>query len=492
MNYSTPQKLAPIALARVFSRIFKTLAAQLWPLILAYFFQVSRRDPEDGNAYFIYVIYGVIFLTIANAVIRYLTFRWQLDGDAVRIRHGVFRKVDLRIPFERIQAIDLREPWYYRLAGAVRFVIDTAGSKSKEAEIWALEREAAEALRRFMLEGSEVAIASDETAEAASQKHVEWIRVDPLTLVKIGLFRNHFRSIAAFIGGAIYIYSQLQEIFETEEINAEIAEVYAVVPKVLSIAIILGVLVLGAAILFSVVLTVFLFFGFRLVEAKGSFTASYGLINTKTRQLKPEKVQIMRTEQGPLFRWLGILRFKIEQAYAQKNKGKEDFSIPGSPTEMVLRFRERLFGALPKQHHPGTSAKWIFYRVVRLGLIPLLPIAFLYGYTEEVNLLFAALWLPFQWGYSYLLWRNQRVVLTDGVLVVSRRIWFERTSVLSTEKVQAVQLRSSIYQRRHSLSTLVIETAGGSVSIPFIPEKTANELADFLLYRSQLAGLNWM
>lgn len=498
MDYSQPQRLPSIALLRVFLRVIRAILSNLWPLLILYVLRLNRRAEESsGDDNFVYVIYGVLILTVLNALVRYFTFRWQIDGDALVIRHGVIRKVDLRIPFERIQSIDLQQPWYYQIGKAARFVVDTAGSKSSEAEIWALKMTEAEALRSYIHDkkaeiDSEVVMETTDQVRASEPTEREWIRVDISTLIKIGLFRNHLRSIAAFIGGAFYLYSQLQEFLEADEINSKIAEVAEGVPMVLSIFVILAVLVVVAAILFSVVVTIFRFFGFTIVERNGALVARYGLTSVKTRQLRPKKIQILRTEQGPVFKALKILKFKIEQAYAEKVRNREDFSIPGSPQQMVVDLRTRIFGELPKMTHTGASFKWFWYRVTRLGLLPLIVPIGVGFYLEDPIWLLVFAWLLFQAGYSYLLWRNQGVAIDDKVLAVRKQVIFDRRAVMQLSRVQAVEIQSSWFQRNRGLCTLKIETAGGAVSMPFLHKEDAEKLANYLLYKSETAKLDWM
>lgn len=498
MDYTQPQKLAPIALLRVFLRVIRFMLSNLWPLLVVYFLRVNRRsDAGFENDNFVYIIYAVLALTVISGLIRYFTFRWSIDGDALIIRHGVVRKVDLRIPFERIQAIDLQQPWYYQLGSAARFIVDTAGSKSNEAEIWALRVSEAEALRAYIHEKKaeiDAEVSSDEMEETTLEESVEkeWVHVDISTLIKIGLFRNHLRSIAAFIGGAFYLYSQLQEFLEAEEINSQIADFAQGVPMVLSIFVILAVLVVVAAVLFSVGVTIFKFFGFRMVERSGALVARYGLTSVKTRQIRPAKIQILRTEQGPVFKALKILKFKIEQAYAEKVRNKDDFSIPGSPQQMVMNLRKRIFGELPKMKHTGAPFKWFWYRVTRIGLLPLIVPIGVGFYLDDHVWFLAWIWLLLQAGYSYLLWKNQGIAIDDEVLAVRRQVIFDRRAVMQLSRVQAVEQKRSWFQRKSGLCTLTVETAGGSVSLPYIPDEIANKLSNYLLYKSETAKLDWM
>ena len=66
---------------------------------------------------------------------------------------------------------------------------------------------------------------------------------------------------------------------------------------------------------------------------------------------------------------------------------------------------------------------------------------------------------------------------------IKRGILGKEELVLRWDMIQSVSLQQSIYQEGHDLATISLYTAGGTVSIPFIPLKEAREIVNYALYR---------
>jgi putative membrane protein len=74
---------------------------------------------------------------------------------------------------------------------------------------------------------------------------------------------------------------------------------------------------------------------------------SFGLLNTKSTIIKPEKVQIT-TVKGIISKEMGILELKIKQATSGEKKQKSVIEIPGcSETERDAILR--LFHKIPEK-----------------------------------------------------------------------------------------------------------------------------------------------
>ena len=59
-------------------------------------------------------------------------------------------------------------------------------------------------------------------------------------------------------------------------------------------------------------------------------------------------------------------------------------------------------------------------------------------------------------------------------------------------KIQSVQLNQSIYQRQKKVATLKMFTAGGSIIIPFIQEREAFSIYNYILYKTESENQAWM
>jgi putative membrane protein len=58
--------------------------------------------------------------------------------------------------------------------------------------------------------------------------------------------------------------------------------------------------------------------------------------------------------------------------------------------------------------------------------------------------------------------------------------------------VQNIIIQQNPYQWRRQLATLRVYTAAGSLIIPFISEKRAQELLDFFIYQVENSRKPWM
>ena len=57
--------------------------------------------------------------------LEYSRFKFKLDIDSFKITRGVLTAEDIAIPYRRIEAVDIKEPFWYQLLGISRITIET-------------------------------------------------------------------------------------------------------------------------------------------------------------------------------------------------------------------------------------------------------------------------------------------------------------------------------------------------------------------------------
>jgi putative membrane protein len=102
------------------------------------------------------------------------------------------------------------------------------------------------------------------------------------------------------------------------------------------------------------------------------------------------------------------------------------------------------------------------------------------------------LYIPITAGQAYLFRRNFRLYIAADALQIDSGIWGRKTQIVRWYKTQQVTVQQSIYQRQHGLATLQVSTAGGTISIPFIPLELARQLHDYALYEIERSDRSWM
>ena len=76
-------------------------------------------------------------------------------------------------------------------------------------------------------------------------------------------------------------------------------------------------------IVINLVRTIFTYFDYKIARQKGSLLLSYGLLNTKSTIIKPEKVQITSITQNFFQKKMNVLELKIKQATGGEKEGNK-------------------------------------------------------------------------------------------------------------------------------------------------------------------------
>ena len=71
-------------------------------------------------------------------------------------------------------------------------------------------------------------------------------------------------------------------------------------------------------------------------------------------------------------------------------------------------------------------------------------------------------------------------------------IFATRKKVLEIYKIQSVKVSQSFYQWRRDLATVTMYTASGDVRVPFVPVAKARQISDYILWRVESDGREWM
>ena len=107
-------------------------------------------------------------------------------------------------------------------------------------------------------------------------------------------------------------------------------------------------------------------------------------------------------------------------------------------------------------------------------------------------LVIGLVWLILTGFFQHYYQRKWVFYLTANECITTYGVIERVTKALSIFKVQGVQIKQTPYQRRKSLASLVMHTASGDVSIPYIPLDTALEIKNYFLYKIEIAHRRWM
>ena len=450
---------------------------------------LSRADGDPGRL--IGWVVGILAVpAIIIAALRYLTFRYRVTGDELVIDSGVLQRKHRVIPLANVQNIDLRESALQRAVGVVEMRVETAGSGSgAEASLEVLGRAEAEALREDLLlrrraqsalPGRAGEAGGDARGEVTPERAAPvdlpvevLVRLDTARLALAGATANEAGLIAAALGASLQFVDDfaLEQRLPIETIVDRLAG-STVAGAIWLIALILGaLLVLGWLV--SIVGSIVGYHGFTLERAGGDLRKRYGLIGRRQTSVPLERVQGMRIEESLLRRPLGLAALKIETASGspreQRKRGAEAF-VPiarASEVPALVRgvFADLDLGAARFNPVHARSRRRGFLRYLFFALM-LLSIASFMALLRTGALPRGLPWWALTLGvgsYGLAVWqfRHRGWALLDGHVLARSGVLNRITWVIPHAKIQTLHLVSTPFQRRHGLTTLIIDTASG-------------------------------
>ena len=80
---------------------------------------------------------------------------------------------------------------------------------------------------------------------------------------------------------------------------------------------------------------------------------------------------------------------------------------------------------------------------------------------------------------------NDQIRISNGAIL-------HKWKQMELFKIQSVEFKQTIFQKRRSLASLSLMNASGSMTIPYIDETMAKEIYNYLLYHTEISEKSWM
>lgn len=382
----------------------------------------------------VWVVAGAVlaYLVVTGVVgwLQWRTTRFVVDDHEVRIEHRLVRHTSDRVPFTKVQSVDVVQPLAARLLGLAQVRIDVGAGRPKTIEY--LGRERAYRMRDYLVaraHGREVTVAEAAGAtvagplgDVAGHEQV-LLAVPPARLATAALLSTGFVTTllagVAVLAGSWWWDGSL--------------------PLAWLVPIATGLL---GVVRSSVVKQ----WNHRLVAADGALKVTRGMTSLVSQTLPTSRVQAVVVTRHLLWRPFGLYRVQVDVlGYRSGEDGTEqasDVLLPaGTWDEVLLAVRSVWPGfdlGAVELARPSRRARWME---------------------------------PLQW--SSMGWAR-----TDDVMV-ARWGWFvQRTSVVHHARVQSAHLAQGPLERRLGLADVVLNTSNalGDVRCVHLDEAVARQL----------------
>ena len=488
--YEGHTRQAPIAILMIIFNVLKSLVRTWWPFILILIFRSDFIRPDTAKWW----VGGITFMVILISIWRYFRFYFYLSQDKLHVFKGIFTRVKLDVPFDRIQSITFEQNIIHQLFKVARVKIDTAGSSSEEFEFAALDLEKADQLRSFILSRKTSNAVTAITEPKTAGKLLLNLQVSDL--LKVGISQNHLRTTGIVVAFLLGLRDRINEALGDRYLDQFDSLTERLFENIVVYGLGLFVTILVLSFFGTLIYSVLRYYDLKLWKSKDGYRMESGLFNRREQAARDQKIQIVRWVNNPLRDLFSITQLRFFQASSGSGNSKTSISVPGLPLKLMQDILRYYFGRDIHdidQYEYGIDRSYLIRRSLYLVLIPSI-ILLVFGIITKAFgwYFFSGFWLLTGLFYQFHLHRRWRYYLQDdGVLTASGVV--ERVhKALLLRKVQGVQIKQSPYQWRNGLATIIFHSASGDLQIPYIKMALALQIKNYTLYKVESSRQKWM
>lgn len=477
------QRLSPLSviffIGKLIARIFKDALSALAPLAVIVF-------NSDNKLWMTVSVSGaVVTVVVVGSLLQYWFFKFRRDGNRILVNDGVFKKNHRVIQFDRIQNVNVLQPLYFKPFDLVTLQIETAGSKSSEADLAGISSGFAEYIKNEVLlqKGNEVAPTGTEKPAESKEEIATASLID---LVKYGVSSNgifwFFIFLAPLVGMADDLLPKIAAKEEFQHFilflgNGLLGEVLAFVVLLFALLILMFV--------FSIIGAIFRYFGYSLTlmglnTREPTLKRTSGLLTRYEESLKLHKIQTVVCQTNLFGRWLKVENLTLGQVSSAQNNARNKkslFVIPASDQQQSGTITSLVFDDRPDEITScGIHRRYIAKTLIFKVFLPTVAICLTIFVSTENNLLLAAPFLISLITLPLVIrrWKGYRYGMKNGYGKFQRGLFGFRHILFPLYKVQRAEVRQSPFQRRRKLATLKIYLASNRLQMQYIPIEHAN------------------
>ncbi|MEJ7558331.1 MAG: PH domain-containing protein [Pedobacter sp.] len=500
-DFSSPRKQSATGIIFMFLNTLQKLIRNLAiPLLVIIF-----RSDTSSRSYIFLGMCIVVLLVAVFAYFRYQSFTFYINekDDAFVINEGVFVKTSLTIHLDKIQQVNINQSFLQRIIGFYTLQIDTAGSDKKEGTIRAIDKTSAEELKKKLLNRDNRPELQKEmsSAELSNEPIVTtpFLKLSPLTLLKIGATSNYGQTIALVIAFLAAGFQSLKDIIDIFEVDRDqVGQAFQQGITLISIGIMIsGVLIF--LLVLNIIRTFIKYFDFEVFKQKNSLVVNSGLLAKKNTFLNPHRVQISVYTQNYFQKKLNMLDMRMKQNSTVTQSNKEtknsDIEIPGCSSKERDQILTMIFNEVPKEGLKlSPNYRFVFLSIVFWIIVPFLILLTLNNWRYPM-----LDYVPYFVAYAilaatmiYYRFRNHRLFVSGEYIIKQHGIWDIERQIIVPHKIQAMTIKQMLWHRKANIGYITCHTAAGNITFRFGNYDTLQMLMNYWLYQVESSEKDWM
>jgi putative membrane protein len=447
------------------------------PFVLVLLFQNQGGGDFYTDALFLAITGGILVLSVLYSIFKWFFYRYSLKEDALIVRSGVFIKKRRYIKPERVQTTSMEAGILLRMRGLVSLKVETAGSKIEaEFTLEALKPEDAKAIQNYLKGDVKETFAEEEEAEPS--------------FIEIGL-KDLF--LAALTSGNVgiaflFIFAVVSQFIEfvPDEFVSELQG--SLIGQGLLLIFIIGVLVLIASWIISIIRYMLRFSLFKVTMEEDELTITRGLIVKRTFRVKKHRIQAVNIVEGILREPFSFATVECEVAGGGSYEPGHKITL--FPLIRKNNLQKTLKSVLPEysvEFNLSPLPKRAMRRYIVRALIlyvPIIPVFFFYPIS-----LLVLITLPIALYFGILRYKNGGYEIKENMLIQRSRMIAKTTVIAKRRAIQDITLTQTILQKHRNLvhfdMTVMSTPSHKTFRLKDLPSSTMEEFNDWLQKNTQ-------
>ena len=497
-TFNTPQRQSLVGIIVLFFDTLRLYLKELWPILIIWLVKFDQVNK-------LYLTLGILLVFAVIALISFLkyqnfTFYIDNENEEFVISEGVFNKTKTIFQLNKIQQVNINQSLIQKVIGVFELEVDTAGSINKEGKIRAISHSLALSLKGHLLDNENNTKNLSKTEEATVNEEVgtttPFINISFISLLKVGLTSNYIKSFVLLLLFLVTASDYINKFTGRHFLKDGDIEKYVNKSAVITSLLIFFIFLFFLVLAINVLRIVLRYFDYKITKQKESLLLSFGLINSKSTILKPDKVQIAITSRNYFQKKMNISKIKIIQANGGE-KGKIDTSIEilGCNSHEKNEILKLLFHQIPKK---GIALlpnyRKLVFAIFLIIVLPLCAFVIVANSIQEV-MEFAwvtPIYITFVGLILYFGFRNYRLFISDDFIIKQSGAWDISNEIIAIEKIQAITTSQLFWHKSADIGYLTLHTAGGNIGFQLGNYTTIKKYVNVWLYKMETSDSNWM
>ncbi|SFC68936.1 PH domain-containing protein [Clostridium uliginosum] len=454
------------------SDIIRTIFSHVYAVFI--FILIFARNSGISKV-LMYILIAIILISIYSILVWRSNYFYIEDNIFICVK-GILSKSKQQIPLNKITTVDMESTMMNRIFDAATLKINNGNATSNEPEFKVtMKKSYAIELRNMILKVNDSNNKGIED-NYSNNKDIEdndanVFQASSKDIILYALTKGKFGWIVM-----LYVFiDKFKDVFEKKVINN--VDSYTGTLKnffldhgtynlVFRIFIVLVVLYIISTII-SIITELIRYNKFKIFKKEESLNVQYGLINLKSYSIPIEKIQGLKFKQNILQQLLGLYRIEAVVIGSDKNNS---LLFPIANNNLKDQFIKQLipeytFNSAINKSPKRAVSRFIVKRTIIVLFISIISIFTFDKIVDKINItlfikcVIIALLAFSQIILGYIDYINNGISVEKKLLLLTKGTRNKITHIIKKEKVQSLEMRQTIFQKRKLVCTYKIDIA---------------------------------